>query len=148
MKRSSKIIIITVLSLGLVGGVLAYGKHKYSDPAVFAEHISKHISDELDLNSQQQESLAVLKEAIMAKRKHLRSQTKALPDEVIDLIAADSFDQQKALTLINNKTTAINESAPELIAALGSFIDELDTEQKAKVMDFIEHKSEHRKHHH
>jgi len=60
MKRSSKIILTLVLSAGLIGAVAAYGKHRYGDPTKLAAHMVEHVSDELELNATQAQSLQVL----------------------------------------------------------------------------------------
>ena len=148
MKRSTKIISVVLLSFGIIGGVFAYAKHKYRDPAVFAEHIVEHISDELTLDDAQQQALSTLKDTVLESRQKMRDQVKPLPDEIINLLSADTFDQTKALEIVNNKTATINASAPEVIAALGNFMDGLNAEQKSEVLEFVKHKVEHRRHYH
>ncbi|MGH1485775.1 MAG: Spy/CpxP family protein refolding chaperone [Cellvibrionaceae bacterium] len=148
MKRSTKIITIATLTLGLIGGAFAYGKHKFRDPAAVAEHVMEHISDELQLDNSQQQALVTLKDTVLENRAKMRAQMNPFSDEVIAMISAERFDQDKALELINAKTQAINTSAPELANAFGSFLDSLNAEQKGEVVAFIKHKIEHKRSHH
>ena len=58
-------------------------------------------------------------------------------DDFRALIEADSFDQGKALELINSKTATVNSVAPDLVIALGNFMDSLNAEQKQEIVDFM-----------
>ena len=147
MKRSTKIITAVVLSLGVAGGAAAYGKHRFGNPESHANYMVGYVSEQLDLSSTQEQSLQQLKDEIMTARVTLRGQMKSAREEVQSLISSDRFDQEKALELINGKTAAINEAAPTVVAALGNFLDGLNAEQKEEIMEFIQHRAEHRRHH-
>ena len=140
MKRSTKIITAVVLTFGIAGGAVAYGKHKWGDPETRAKHVVSYISEELNLNSDQSDKLKTLKNQLLNTGKEMRSEMQPLRSDIRTLISADTFDQAKALELINSKTALVNKNAPDVLAAMGSFLDSLDVEQKAEVMEFIEHK--------
>lgn len=148
MKRKTKFFLITVLSLGVIGGSFtAYGMHKYRDPAVFSEYIVERISSKLELDSTQQQSLSTLTDQILTNRQQLRTQFDPLSDKVVALVAADTFDQAQAIALIETKTAEVQASATDLVVTLGGFLDSLNAEQRKQVVEFIEHKIEHKKHH-
>lgn len=140
MKRSTKIITAVALTLGIVGGATAYGKHQWGDPAKRAKHVVSYVADELDLDAAQTDKLTALKDKLLATGKHMRGEMKPLHGDVADLLAADSFDQAKALEMIANKTALINDNAPEMLTAVGSFLDSLNPEQKAELIEFMESK--------
>ena len=140
MKRSTKIITAVVLTFGIAGGAVAYGKHKWGDAESRAEHMISYVSEELELDTAQTEHLTALKDQLMTTGQHVRGEMKPMHTDISALIAADTFDQAKALEMINRKTTMMNEQAPDVIAALGTFMDSLNAEQKAEVQEFIEHK--------
>ena len=48
MKTASKIAIASILSLGIIGGAYAYGKHRFGDPAKRATHAVNYVADELE----------------------------------------------------------------------------------------------------
>ncbi len=148
MKRSTKIITAIALTLGIVGGATAYGKHQWGDPQKRAKHVVSYVSDELDLDAAQKAKLTALKDQIMETGQHMRGEMKPLHGDVSDLLAADSFDQAKALEMISSKTALINENAADVVAAFGGFLDSLKPEQKAEVLEFIEakHSGRHWKH--
>lgn len=147
MKRSTKIITAVVLTLGVAGGAAAYGKHRFGSPESRANYMVGYVSEELNLSSTQEQSLQELKDEIMTARVTLRGQMNSTREEVQSLISSERFDQEKALELINGKTAAIREAAPTVVAALGNFLDGLNAEQKEEIMEFIQNRAGHHRHH-
>ena len=147
MKRSTKIITAVILSVGVVGGAAAYGKHRFGSPQSHANYMVGYISDELNLDANQKQSLNALKNEIMSARLTMREQVQPVRDEIQSLISAEKFDQDKALEMINGKIAAINQEAPIVVAALGNFLDGLNAEQKSDILEFVQHRAEHRRHH-
>jgi len=147
MKRSTTIITAVVLTLGVAGGAAAYGKHRFGDPAKRVEHMVNYISDELSLDASQEQALVALKDQILQTRTSMKDEFGSIRDEVQALVSAESFDQARALQLISAKTSAINAAAPETVAALGNFLDGLNSEQKAEVLEFMEHRRGHQRGH-
>lgn len=140
MKRSTKIITTVVLTLGIASGAAAWGKHRYGDPQKRATHMVNYISDELELDATQEQALSALKDQLLVVRQTMKSELEPAREQARTLINAETFDQAQALELINAKTAAINSVAPETIAAFGNFLDSLNAEQKARVVEFMEHK--------
>lgn len=140
MKRSTKIIAAVVLSIGVVTGAAAFGKHKFGDPAKKAAHVVSYIADELDLDTSQEQALGALKDEMLAAAEIMHKDGEPLKTDIQALMSAETFDQGKALEMITSKTAAINEAAPTLVAALGNFLDGLNADQKAEVLEFMDHK--------
>lgn len=149
MKRSTKIITAVVLSLGIAGGAAAVGKHRFGDPAKRASFMVSYVSEELALDSTQKQALTVLKDEVMAARESMRGQISGVHEQAGALIAAETFDRAGALQLINSKTAAVNSVAPEVVTALGNFLDTLDAGQKAEIVEFMQQRRgrHHRRHH-
>ena len=145
MKRSSKIILATVLGLGLVGGVAAYGKHHFSDPTRLAEHMVGHVSDELELSAVQTQSLRELADELGKLKTRMKQDMSADRQVIRDMITAPSFDQAKAIDMLSAKATLIENNSPTVMAALGKFLDGLTAAQKAEITAHMDH---HRRHHH
>lgn len=144
MKRSTKILTTVVLTFGVVGGAIAYGKAKFSDPGARADYMASYVSDELELNESQDQALNALKDQMLESRQQMKDEANPVQDQIRELISADTFDQAKALELLSNKTSAVNANAPDVMLALGNFLDSLNAEQKAEVLEFMEHKRGHR----
>lgn len=145
MKRSTKIITATVLTLGVVGGAAAIGKHRFGSPEARIDYMMGYVSEELRLDSGQEQALEVLKDEVLNARTLMKDQMTPMRDEISTLLNADSFNQAAALEMITEQTATINELAPGLVMAFGNFLDGLDAEQKAEVVEFIEKRAEHRR---
>ena len=130
----------------LVGGLTACG-HRHHDYGAsmsteqYTQIRSKVVdraTSKLELNADQQKLLNVLADKLYEQRTTLMGQAKDPRAEVKSLVAVDKFDRARALTLITEKTTAMQAKSPEVIAALGDFYDSLNPAQQQKVRDFME----------
>ena len=143
MKRSTKIIGAVVVSLSLVTAAGAYAtKQGYGEAR--AAFVTSYVSHELDLNDEQKLQLTALTDKVMSLKDQFKAQGQPLHQDIEQLLNADTFDQQKALKMISEKTVFINQAAPEVIAAFAGFLDGLNTEQKAEVMEFLKDKHQRR----
>jgi len=146
MKRSMKIIIAAVLTFGIAGGAVAYGKHQWGNSEAKVKHAISYVTEELDLDTSQSEQLVALTDQMMAAGKVLRNEMAPLRSDITALISADTFDQHQALEMLTSKTALMNQQAPEVLAALGGFLDGLNAEQKAQLLEFMQHKRGHHGH--
>ena len=150
MKKSTKIIIAAFTALTLSGGVFAYGKHNHwkMDPEDKAEFVVKIATKKLDLNEPQRQNLEDLTGNMLALMQEMRASREIQIQEVQQLIAEPVLDQNRALQIIQQKTQAINDRAPAVIASLALFLDSLNTEQKAELQSYMdEHHKKHRSEH-
>ncbi|OED38354.1 hypothetical protein AB833_20045 [Chromatiales bacterium (ex Bugula neritina AB1)] len=137
MKKSTKIITAIALTLGITGGAAALGKHSFGNPEKRAHHMMNYVGDELNLDSTQMQSLEILKDQLLNAKKTMQTQMNSVHTEAESLLSAETFDQAKALEMITAKTAAINEAAPEVVTALGNFMDGLNPEQKSQVAELL-----------
>lgn len=148
MTRTTKIITVIALAVGLVGGAAAIGKHRMGDPSRKADFLALYISSELELDSTQKQALDVLKDQLLAARQSMHADKNSMHEQVMSLMNADSFDKAKALQLVTAKTSAINALAPEIVTSLGDFIDTLNDAQKSEVTNLMtEHHGRHGRRH-
>jgi len=150
MKKSTKIIIVALTALGLSGGVFAFGKHNHwrMDPEDKAEFVIEKATKKLDLNEAQQHNLRELAGDMLALMKEMRDSREMHMQEVQQMLAEPVLDQNKALQLIQQKTQAINDRAPGVIASLGLFLDSLSGAQKAELQAFMDKRHDHHRHDH
>lgn len=147
MKKSTKIVIAIALTLGIAGGAAAVGKHRMGDPARKADFVASYVASELQLDSTQEQALNVLKDQLLAARQTMKGDMGAMHDQAASLLNAESFDKARALDLIAAKTSAVNSAAPEIVGALGNFLDSLNAEQKGEISEMMaDHHSRHGKH--
>ena len=61
----------------------------------------------------------------------------------MELISAPELDQQRAMDVVRQRISAMEQKAPEVIAAIAEFHGSLNPEQKQKVNEFLENRFDH-----
>lgn len=118
-----------------------YGANMSAEQAAQArEKMVSRVASKLDLNAEQKQRLVTLGDKLHAQRVALIGQTNDPRAEFKALMAGDKFDAARAQTLVNEKTTAVQTTSPEVIAALADFFNSLNPAQQQKVRDFMEHR--------
>jgi Spy/CpxP family protein refolding chaperone len=147
MKLSTKIVTAVLLIASSSGVVYAFGKHGHwgmsADEKV--EFMTDRVTRKLDLDSQQQQNFNQLAQTVAQVMIDARAGRAQQIDEIETLLQEPSFNQARALELVQQKTQMLNEKAPLVISSLAIFLDSLTPEQKQELQDFLEHR---RKHHH
>ena len=134
---------------GLAGAALVAGsltgcagqRHGWGgDPSEFRARMVERVGSKLELDANQKQKLTVLAEKLQAQREAMRgaggsgdprSQFKAL-------FAGNKLDQAGATRLVEEKTAAVRNGSPEIIAAAADFYDNLNAAQQQKVRDFMD----------
>jgi Spy/CpxP family protein refolding chaperone len=149
MKLSTRIITAILLVAGSSGAVYAISKHGdwQMTPREKAEFMTERVTKKLELDATQKQYFSDLANLVAGIVAEARASRSAQFEELSALIEAPSFDQARALELVQQKTSMINAKAPEVIASLGVFLDSLNGEQKQQLEEFVKHRHEHREHH-
>ncbi|MEE9302433.1 MAG: Spy/CpxP family protein refolding chaperone [Thiotrichaceae bacterium] len=134
MKKSSKILINTVLSLSIItfGGMLAYASSGgfgmgHFNPEKRSEMMVQRMTSKLDLNEAQVESLKAVQQKIAERRKQIK---KKGGNDFLMLLDAPELDQTQALALLEERSQLRQQHAPEMIAAIAEFTNSLSDEQR------------------
>jgi ABC-type nitrate/sulfonate/bicarbonate transport system substrate-binding protein len=150
MKNSTKIIAVTVLTLGVASGVFAYGAHggwKMS-PEKKAGYMTDMITENLELNTMQQENLKALSVTVLEMMNEVRSDRAEHMELMQQFLSQPTLDQAKALQMVQQKTQMINDKAPQIIGSIAGFLDSLDSEQKKELREHMgERMSRHHQNH-
>ena len=141
MKRATKIFAAVTITIGMVTGATAFATYKHSDSDERAAYMTGYIGHKLDLNDAQKTQLNDLTNKLMALKNDLKPEQPILSD-ITNLVSAQTLDQDKALAMITNKTTLINQAAPGVVAAFADFLDGLNAEQKTEVLEFLKKKQQ------
>ena len=147
MKKSTIIIAVTVLALGVTSGVMAYGAHSAwkMSPEKKAEYVTDKMTENLELDAIQQEYLRVLSGDLLEIMQAVKSNRSEHKEMVQQLLFEPALDQVEVLKMVQQKTQMVNDRAPQLIASFAGFLDSLDSEQKKELR---EHMGEHMGRHH
>lgn len=146
MKKSTKIIAITTLVIGLSTTVFAFAGngHWKLTTAEKAEFVTDRIASKLELNESQKFQLSSLTDDVLELAGELKETKNGHKLLVQQLLSEPTLDQSKALEMIRQTTQMINDKAPETIASLAGFLDSLNADQKAELQGFIKQKMKHR----
>lgn len=149
MKLSTRIITAVLLIAGSSSAVYAISKHGdwKMTPQEKAEFMTERVSKNLELDAAQKQNFSELANLVAGIVADARANKSAQFEELSAMIEAPSFDQARALELVQQKTSMINQKAPEVIASLGVFLDSLDGEQKQQLAEFIKRRHQHHEHH-
>ncbi|KHD10195.1 hypothetical protein PN36_22140 [Candidatus Thiomargarita nelsonii] len=136
MKKSTKIIIGTVLTVATLAGIAvsATPDHCGFGPEHRLEFVMKRLTNKLDLNAEQSEKLSLIKQQLMKRHQEMRQNHR---DKILALLDEPVLDQQKAFAHLQNKMQQVKQNAPVLIAALAEFSDSLNNEQRAKLKNML-----------
>ena len=150
MKKSTKLITSILVGLGIIGSAAAFHKPRWCSHGPghwqsehHAEQIVERISERLDLNEEQTAKLNQLKDRLAVLREGFRQDREQHRAQLMELISAPELDQQQVLDMIRQRISAMEQKAPELIAAIADFHASLDLEQKQKVKEFLENRLDH-----
>ncbi len=146
-KRNLKRTVFGLLGAALlVGGLAACGhrEHEFGaklSPEQYAQKRDKMVdraASKLDLNDEQKKRLATLGDKLYAQRMAFIGQTQDPRAEIKALVAGDKFDAARAQALVNEKTAALQNGSPEVIAALADFYNSLNPDQQQKVRGYLD----------
>lgn len=126
----------------LVGGLTACGSRGHHSGDWSGERVTElrgkaieRLSSRLDLNEAQRQKLGVLADEMLAARTAVRGTGADPRAQMQALVAGERFDRAGAQALLDQKTQAVQGSAPQVIAAMADFYDSLTPAQQAQVRE-------------
>ena len=135
MKRRTGIVLIALIVVAVAGGLF---HHKFGGGVqAHADRFVSRVDRELHLDRDQLAALHGLKAELLSLHRAWHESADARLDELVDLVTAQSMDQQALLAVIEKQTRHVNEAAPGVVAALARFADSLDAGQKSIVREKI-----------
>jgi Spy/CpxP family protein refolding chaperone len=121
------------------------GAMSEADSAKWREKVIDRASSELSLDAAQRQHLVALGDTLHAQRKAMLPEGTARPrEQLAALIAGERFDAQRAQALVLEKTEAVRNASPSVIAAASNFYDSLRPDQQQKLRDFMARAGQHR----
>jgi len=148
MKRQKLIATAAVVVISasvLTAGASAWAKQRGHDRS---ERMVGHITDVLSLDEGQVAALNSLVDEVQETRNLMVPDRTGLMNNLTSLVTAETFDQQRALTMMDERITALQSNTPELVNAAAVFFDGLSAEQKAELSEKVDkmHQRHERRH--
>lgn len=125
----------TIILGTLIIGTTALGASVYAnrDSDRFQDRMLERVSNRLELNDTQIMALNGFADELKETRDLMRGDYDTMRTKMRSLVSSSTFDQGKALSMINDRAAALQNNAPELVAAAAVFFDGLDSSQKKKI---------------
>lgn len=142
MKRKLFVVVIGVV---MAIGFLSWGAYAHRS---HGHHRMDWIAKRLKLDDQQKVKLEAVHEAMRQARQEFRDERVGLLDEVTAQIKSDQLDQAKVLQLFEQRLVRMNQAAPQIIAKVAELHATLTPEQKAEVIEHLDHMKERMQDHH
>ena len=112
------------------------GQMSEADAAKWRDEIIDRATSELLLDATQRQNLVALGETLHAQRQAMMASSN-MREQLQGLFAGERFDAARAQTLVMEKTEAVRNASPAVIAAMSTFYDSLRPEQQQKLRDFM-----------
>ncbi|MCP4390860.1 MAG: periplasmic heavy metal sensor, partial [Gammaproteobacteria bacterium] len=137
MKLSTRIITAVLIVAGGSGAVYAFNKHGDwgMTPEEKVDFVTERVTKKLELDSEQQQNFTSLAETVAGIMLEARQAKQQQMNEIGELLQDPSFNQARALEIVQQKTQMVNEKAPLVVSSLAVFLDSLSAEQKAQLQD-------------
>lgn len=128
----------TIILGTLVVATAALGASAYANRGgeKFQDRMIERISQRLELTDTQVMALTGLADELKETRVLMKGDSENMRADMTSLVSASTFDQGKALSMINDRAAALQNKAPELVAAAAVFFDGLDASQKEQINEF------------
>ncbi len=134
VRKASYIALIAVLFSGL----LVFNGCRRNRPQKGAAFMVDYMAEVLDLNDVQMETLEQIKEEILAKAEHMRSDGKAMHKEAMVQLGSDVIDKEQLKKAIANHRVQMDEMVDLAVDRLAEFHQLLTPEQKSKLVGKLE----------
>jgi len=154
MTKGKKILLASALSVLTLGGFTAYAgsgeycgfsKHGVGIHGLSGMHSEKRaemmvnrMQKRLDLTAIQVTHLKAVQQLFV---KHHKEKAAGTKDALLSLLDAPSLDQAQALQLLQSRSEERKSHAPTMIAAVATFTDSLNNEQRATLKKTLNHLS-------
>lgn len=113
------------------------GPMSEADAAKWRDKIIDRATSELSLDANQRQNLVALADTLHAQRAGMMAGMGSPREQFQGLFSGDKFDAAKAQGLVQDKTEALRNASPAVIAAISTFYDGLRPEQQQKLRDFM-----------
>jgi Spy/CpxP family protein refolding chaperone len=138
MSKTLIVILTVVVLFALVGGALAWAKHRGLCRHGGLDWLQARVASRLDLNEPQRERLKALAEQLLGLRDQWLETRRQGRGELLALLDAPSLDRERAEALLAARHLAWQARSPGLVAAFADFSDSLSAEQRGRLRGMIE----------
>ncbi|MDJ0806777.1 MAG: Spy/CpxP family protein refolding chaperone [Gammaproteobacteria bacterium] len=142
------ILIVSIVIGALLIGGISYAKYRgfCSGPESKADWVVYRMTNQLDLDAQQQERLEGFRDKALSLLQNMREERPQQMQMALGLLEAPQLDRQQAYQMWEVKHNWMAAAGPQLIDAFADFSDSLNQDQRSKLQAMItQHRNRHAK---
>ncbi len=128
----------------LVSGFATYGCRSHREETAekrmekHAEWFVEKITDELDLNEDQQKTLNTIKSEVVAKQGEMKSLREGVMSDVFAILDKESVNEDELNAMFTEREAKLKELRQFAVAKYAQFHNSLTKEQKTKLKEKLE----------
>lgn len=128
----------------LVSGFATYGCRSHREETAekrmekHAEWFVEKITDELDLNADQQKTLNTIKSEVVAKQSEMKSLREGVMNDVFAILDKESVNEDELNAMFTEREAKLKELRQFAVAKYAQFHNSLTKEQKTKLKEKLE----------
>lgn len=149
MKRKLKVVLLLgtlVTGVAVAGG---FGYHRAcADPQARASAMTNEMAERLKLTPEQVTKLNAVKDDLLTRGQAFHAAHDQMRERVTQLLAQPSLDQAAILGMVQERTTALNDSAAQAITKIADFYNSLDDVQRTTLRERFADRMAHSHHGH
>lgn len=138
MSKTLIIFLVVATLIALVGGGMAWAKHRGYCHHGGLGYVQERLSQKLALDAAQQQKLQTLGGTIAGLRDQWLENRRQGRDELLELLTAPTLDRERAESLLDTRHQTWQEHGRNLVAVFGDFSDSLSKEQREQLRGLIE----------
>ncbi|MDH4273774.1 MAG: Spy/CpxP family protein refolding chaperone [Gammaproteobacteria bacterium] len=140
--RSRALLVATVV---VVGSLIATGCNhwRHKSPDEHAAYLVEKATKKLALNATQVAKLNILRDQLLEVAKEHKQTHAQMHADALSLLSQPTFDRQRVIGMVDERTKMVNAKAPAIVNAFGDFYDSLDASQQSTLKEFVEDRMEH-----
>lgn len=143
MKNRTRYVIVLLGFAGLVAALGVYGHGwRQGNSIGHLPALLGPLSEELELNTAQQEKLEHVVSTLKRQHESMRPQHKQRQQAILALLESPVLDQSRALGLVQDTSAHIAQQAPPVIAAFADFYNALTPSQQTSLRQRIAERME------
>lgn len=142
--KITSIILGFLISVVLVSSAFAGWRHHHGDAGICENRVIEKMTQKLSLNEDQVEKLKFATREIKKVKKDMKKNRKQVLVSIGEMLDQPKLDQERAISMLKNKTQTLNEKAPQVVAALAGFYDSLSPEQQNILREKFNKKMDHK----
>lgn len=133
-------IIVSLIIFAVIAVSVAFAKAKgvCGSPDARAEWMVNRVAGKLNLDDDQKQKLGAFRDTLMEIRGTFVESRSTGRNVLKEMLALPTLDRSRAQLLLDERHSAFSQHSPELVASFADFTDNLNEEQRSKLIAWLD----------